>query len=229
MNITLIVLIIIFIILMPLTIYFYRWIPFQDRKRMMINLGFSEMRFIESYISNKIRRMIKSPLKKKNIFRLSSEGAQFLVVFSNLPSLFNKSETYSITVISDKLQLLRFSITSKLNITDRLDSMMSSTMDQLAELEAGDKNLHKIEIPAFPELNKKFVLLGENTRTINQFLTIERSKKLSQIKDSFELSANADLFTVKVDTSHYKDISEEDKMRRATALARRIYRILMCD
>ena len=157
MNIILIILVAILILIIPVTIYLYRWIPFQDRKRMMINLGFSEIRFLESYVSTKIRRLIQTPVKKKNIYRFSSEGAQFLVIFSNLPSLFNKEEIYSIIVISEKLQLPRFTLTSKLNITNRLDSIMNSTMDQLAKLEAGAKNLHKIEIQAYPELNKRFI------------------------------------------------------------------------
>lgn len=227
MNIILIILIAILILLIPVTIYLYRWIPFQDRKRMMINLGFSEMGFIESYISTKIRRLIQSPVSKKNIYRFSSEGAQFLVMFSNLPSLFNKEENYSIIVISEKLHLPRFTLTSKLNITDRLNSIMSSTMDQLAELEVGDKNLHKIEILAYPELNKRFVLLGEDKKAINQFFTVERSKKISQTKNGLELSANSDLFTIKSDISQLDKINEKDKMRKAIRLAHKIYHILM--
>ena len=94
MNIILIIFVAILILIIPVTIYLYRWIPFQERKRMMINLGFSEIRFLESYVSTKIRRLIQTPVKKKNIYRFSSEGAQFLVIFSNLPSLFNKKEIY---------------------------------------------------------------------------------------------------------------------------------------
>ncbi len=225
MNIILVFLVALFILLIPVTIYLYRWIPFQDRKKMMINLGFIEMRFIESYISTKIRRLIQSPVTKKNIYCLSSEGAKYLVIFTNPPSLFNKEDIYSIIVISEKLHLPRFTLTSKLNITDRLNSIMSSTMDQLAELEAGDKNLHKIEIQAYPELNKRFVLLGEDKKTINQFFTVERSKKISKTKNDFVLSANSDLFTIKSDISRQDKISEKDKMRRVIKLARKLFRI----
>lgn len=225
MNIILFILVAILILLIPVTIYLYRWIPFQDRKRMMINLGFSEMVFLESYVLTKIRKLIQSPVSKKNIYRFSSEGAQFLVIFSNLPSLFNKEENYSMIVISEKLHLPRFTLTSKLNITDRLNSIMNSTIDQLAKLEASDKNLHKIEIQAYPELNKRFVLLGEDKKAINQFFTVERSKKISQTKNGFELSANSDLFTIKSDISQHDKISEEDKMRRVIKLARKLYRI----
>jgi hypothetical protein len=226
MNIILIILVAILILIIPVTIYLYRWIPFQERKRMMINLGFSEIRFLESYVSTKIRRLIQTPVKKKNIYRFSSEGAQFLVIFSNLPSLFNKEEIYSIIVISEKLQLPRFTLTSKLNITNRLDSIMNSTMDQLAKLEAGAKNLHKIEIQAYPELNKRFVLLGEDEKLVIRFFSKERSKKIFQIKSSIELSANSDLFTIKTDVSQHNEISEENKMRRTINIARRIYRVL---
>ena len=93
----------------------YKWIPFRDRKKMMINIGFSEMGFIESYISNKIRNVIQSRVHKKNVYRFSSEGAQFFIIFSNLPSLFNEEDNYLMMVISEKLQLPRFSLESKLN------------------------------------------------------------------------------------------------------------------
>jgi len=192
---------------------------------MMINLGLSEMRFIETYISNKIRRLLKSPIKKKNIFRLSSEGAHFLVIFSKSPSLFIKEEIYSVIIISEKLQLPRFTLTSKLNLTSRLDSIMNSTMDEIAKLEAGDKKLKKIAIPDFPELNEKFVLLGEDEKSVIRFYSKERSKKISLIKNSIELSAQSDLFTIKLDTSHHDEISEEEKMRRSIKTARRLYHI----
>ena len=225
MNIILIILIVIFIILIPITIFLYRWIPFQDRKRMMINLGFSEMRFIESYISGKIRKLIQTPLKKKNVFRFSSEGAQFIVIFTNPPSLFIDEENYFITIISEKIQLPRFILTSKLNLTNRLDSIMSSTMDQLTKMETSDKNLNKIEIKDYPDLNKKFALLGNDKKLINQFFTTDKSEKISQIKNRFECFADHDLFTIKLDTYLLDEISEEEKMRRAIKLARRVYRI----
>jgi hypothetical protein len=205
--------------------FLYRWIPFQDRKRMMINLGFSEMRFIESYISSKIRKLIQTPLKKKNVFRFSGEGAQFIVIFTNPPSLFIDEEKYFITVISEKVHLPRFFLTSKLNLSDRLDSIMSSTMDHLTELEINDKNLNKIEIKHYPELNKKYALLGENKKSTIQFFTEEKSEKLSQIKNRFEIFANRDLFTIKLDTYLYDEISEVEKMRKSIKLAQSVYRI----
>lgn len=225
MNSILFILIVIFILLIPITMFLYRWIPFQDRKRMMINLGFSEMRFIESYISSKIRRLIQAPLKKKNVFRFSSEGAQFIVIFTNLPSLFIEKEKYFITVISEKIQLPRFFLTSKLNLSNRLDSIMSSTMDQLAIMETYDKNLNKIELKDFPELNKKYALLGRDNNSINQFFAAEKAEKISNIKDRFELFADHDLFTIKLDTYLFDEIGEVEKMRKVTKLARRVYRI----
>ena len=200
MNTILIILIIIFIILIPVTIFLYKWIPSRDRKRMMVDLGFSEMSFIETYISHKIRRLMSFTLKQKNVFRFSSEGAQFVIIFTNQPSLFIRHETYFLTVISEKLHLPKFTLTSKLNITDRLDSIMSSTMDQLAEAEAGDKKLKKIELKDYPELNNKFALLGNDKNLINQFFTAEKAEKITQVKNRFELFADHDLFTIKLDT-----------------------------
>ena len=226
MSLINILLIILIIIALAATAFLARWIPYRERRSLMINLGFSEFKFPGSYIANKIRRLLSKPIRKKNIFSLSAEGAQFLVIFSKPPSIFNKTESYSITVISDKLQLPRFTITSKLNVTNRLDSIMNKTMDQVAQLEASEKNLHKIEISTYPDLNKRFVLLGENRDSVTMLFTIERSKKFAQIKDGFELYANSDLFTLKMDSSNYSASSETDKIRKALALARRIYRIL---
>ena len=229
MNTTLVILIILFIILLPATLYLYRYIPSSERRRMMINLGFSEAGFIESYILNKIRRILKTKVKKKNIFRYSSEGAQFLIIFSNTPSYFNRQNFYSISVISEKLQLPRLTLKSKLHITDRLDIMMSSTMDQLAESEIRDKNLHKIEIASYPELNQHFVVLGENKDTLKDFFTIEKSRKLTQIKDDIKLSANQDLFMLNVNVSQNTESSDENIMRKAINLSRKIFHILMTN
>ncbi|MEJ2543288.1 MAG: hypothetical protein P8Y99_04415, partial [Calditrichaceae bacterium] len=112
-----------------------------------------------------------------------------------------------------------------LNLSDRLDSIMSSTMDHLTELEINDKNLNKIEIKHYPELNKKYALLGENKKSTIQFFTEEKSEKLSQIKNRFEIFANRDLFTIKLDTYLYDEISEVEKMRKSIKLAQSVYRI----
>ena len=226
MSLINILLIILIIIALAATAFLARWIPYRERRSLMINLGFSEFKFPGSYIANKIRRLLNEPIRKKNIFTISAEGAQFLIIFPSLPSPLKQTEFFLLTVISEKMTLPRFTLTPKLNVTNRLDSIMNKTMDQVAQLEASEKNLHKIEISTYPELNKRFVLLGENRDSVTMLFTIERSKKFAQIKDGFELNANSDLFTLKMDSSNYSASSETDKIRKALALARRIYRIL---
>ena len=72
-------------------------------------------------------------------------------------------------------------------------------MDQLAELNAAEKNLHKIQISNVPEFNKRFILLNERGEAIIQLFTIERGEKLLQIKNGLELCVNSDLFILKRD------------------------------
>ena len=59
-----------------------------------------------------------------------------------------------------------------------------------------------------------------------KLFTNNRSKKILQVKDGFEMCADSDLFTIKMDFSKHRNIGGADKIRKAIALARKIYRIL---
>lgn len=226
MNLISILLIISIFLAITITAFLARWIPYRDRKAMMINLGFSEFKYPGSYIYNKIKQLLNTSIRKKNIFCMKGEGALFLFIYDHLPSFSDRIEKFMLTVISDKLILPMFTLTPKLNVTDRLDSIMSDTMDQLAVLEAGDKKLHKINISVSPEFNKRFILLGKDIKSINKVFTIYKSKQLLQIKDGFEINADSDLFTLKINFDKPGNIGNENKIRRSIALARKIYRIL---
>jgi hypothetical protein len=103
---------------------------------------------------------------------------------------------------------------------------MDETMDHLAKLEANEKNLEKVEISNISEFNKRFIILGEDPRAVLRQFKTNKIKKLLQVKDRFEMYADSDLFRIKMDFSIYNDVKDADKIRRASALARKIYRIL---
>ncbi|MEJ2055781.1 MAG: hypothetical protein P8X42_17850, partial [Calditrichaceae bacterium] len=148
----------------------------------------------------------------------------FFVIFSKQPSVLNDVQSFIFGVYSEKLNLPGLKLSSKTQSTQRLNSVMNTTLEQLAELEAAEQRLHKITFPHIPGFNERFILLAEDEKTLVQFFVMDRSEKLTQLKEDFELNGEGRLFTLKMNFRR-DDLTLEDRIRKTSGLGKKIYRI----
>lgn len=168
------------------------------------SLGFSPLGELVPDVLERVTHLYRSnqqqQIQLQNIFEQRRTDASFylLDILDTAGDDTSNLGEEVIVIISSYLALPRFTIIPMIKMEGRLGGLMNIAIDKLMDMLGTRQGLERVQFDQYPEIDKRFIIFGDDPVEIRNFFTNSYMSGFFDIKPKYEIDAGGDTLIIKV-------------------------------